>query len=113
MCIGGLTTPSHEDIRRLTRDVFCSVSCRFTTRSSPLEGDGGKIPHPPKETTDQLALSLSNAVRLHLDDEWMPQDGHAQVARRVELAYKHAVLENVIIIMEDFPVLTGMMVKFL
>ncbi len=98
MCIGGLDTPPHKDIRRLTTNTpFCSVSCRLNTRSSLLEGGGGKNTDPLKETTHQLALSLSDAVRLHLDGEWMPRDGHAQIAKRVELAYKHAVLENVII----------------
>ncbi len=103
-CIGGLTLPHHEIIRRLTRNAaFCSVSCRSTTSRSPLGGDDcGKVPLPPKEMTDQLAICIYDAVRLYLDDEWMPQDARAQVAKRVELAYKHAVLENVIILWNIF-----------
>ncbi len=110
MCIGRLSHPLREDIRRrLRNDAFCSVSCRSTTaRCSPLGVDDvGKNPLLRKEMTDQLALYLSDTVRMYLDDEWVPQDGHAQVARRVELAYKQAVLENVTIV-KDLPALIGM-----
>lgn len=49
---------------------------------------------PPAEEVDEYARFLSDAVRQHLDNEWIPQKCHKDIGEEVANLY-HAAVKRV------------------
>ena len=52
--------------------------------------DGG-VSLPPAEKVDEYARFLADAVRRHLDDEWIPQECHKEIGEEVARLYRAGV----------------------
>lgn len=46
---------------------------------------------PPADNLDEYAAFLSDSIRQHLDDEWLPQECHRDIGEEVARLYRAAV----------------------
>lgn len=66
----------------------------FFSKSAVQQSIDGGVMLPPAEQVDEYARFLSDAVRQHLDNEWIPQKCHKDIGEEVAKLY-HAAIKRV------------------
>jgi hypothetical protein len=61
---------------------------------SGFGGDGGGVRLPSGSETEEYAAFLSEAVRNHLDEEWLPQECHDRIGKEVAQIYSRSVRDG-------------------
>lgn len=79
--------------QQISQSPFAAWVMVFFKSAARQSIDGG-VMLPPAEEVDEYARFLSDAVRQHLDNEWIPQKCHKDIGEEVANLY-HAAVKRV------------------